>query len=85
MLEGLLKTKDEVFEILRDLTPLKVLHLWESYVKLFPESNEEEIVIDTVPLSHLETYTFDPLRVISLARAVQDAVRKTANLTDGPI
>lgn len=84
--------REKLFETLRDLDSRKVIELAIDYFQSFPDHPGLNIVIPdeftgavATPLSNLEDFTFDPDRMVAMCKALQDAVRKVSEVTDGTI
>lgn len=89
--EEQLARRNRLFEQLRNIDPETVLALAKEYSRVFPKhpgGNDVDVISmlsGASLLDNLEAYIFDLDRMVAMCKAVQDAVRQVATMTDGPI
>jgi len=85
------RRRENLFKKLRDITPKDVIDLRNEYFGFFgaiPENQDVDPMVSNAggsSLGSLERYFFDPDRVVAMCKALQDAVRQTAQNVDGNV
>lgn len=87
--EQMTERRTKLFERLKDIDPWKAMELAFEYFDVFPRHPGIDDLSHTSTgasyLGTLESYIFDPDRLVAMCKALQDAVRKVAATISGPV